>query len=40
MDRLVNKHGVSAFAAPGEIDEASLEGFRSAIEYATASWVD
>jgi hypothetical protein len=40
MDRLVNKHGVSAFAAPGEIDEASLEGFRTEIEYAIASWVD
>jgi hypothetical protein len=40
MDRLVNKHGVSAFAASGEIDEASLEGFRAEIEYATSSWVE
>ena len=40
MDRLVNKHGVSAFAAAGEVDKDSLEGFRSEIEYATASWVE
>jgi hypothetical protein len=40
MDRLVNKHGVSAFAAAGEVDKDALEGFRSEIEYATASWVE
>ncbi len=40
MDRLVNKHGVSAFVAAGEIDKDSLESFRSEIEYATASWVE
>ncbi len=40
MDRLVNKHGVSEFVAAGEIDKDSLDGFRSEIEYATASWVE
>jgi hypothetical protein len=40
MDRLVNKHGVSAFVAAGEIGKDSLDGFRSEIEYATASWVE
>jgi hypothetical protein len=39
MDRLVNKYGASAFAAPGEIEAASLDGFRCEVEYATASWV-
>jgi hypothetical protein len=40
MDRLVNKHGVSAFSATGEINDESLEAFGSEIEYASTSWVE
>ncbi len=40
MERLTLKHGISTFAAPGEISEDQLEGFRSEVEFATTAWVE
>jgi hypothetical protein len=40
MDRLTNKHSVSTFLQPGEIDKAQLKSFADEMEYATVSWVD
>jgi hypothetical protein len=40
MDRLTNQHGVSTYLQPGELSDAQLDGFRSEVEYASASWVE
>jgi hypothetical protein len=40
MDRLTNQHGISTFVHPGDLNSFQLEGFRSEVEYASASWVE
>ena len=40
MDRLTNQYGISTYVQPGDLNDSHLEGFRSEVEYASASWVE
>ena len=40
MDRLTNQYGISTYVQPGDLNGSHLDGFRTEVEYASASWVE